>query len=169
MILFSETQKFRQWWIWAIILIVIGFQVNLLYHEFEKGSPEIKKVLLLTFVHVLVVLIFLYSKLSTEITENEIMYKFFPFNWSKKSVLWVDVERAYVRTYNPILEYGGWGYRFGLFGKGKALNVSGNVGLQLELKNGKKILIGTKKQEELKLVIVNLEKKLRRSLVQNQN
>ena len=70
MILFSETQKFRQWWIWAIILIVIGFQVNLLYHEFEKGSPEIKKVLLLTFVHVLVVLIFLYSNLSSEITEN---------------------------------------------------------------------------------------------------
>lgn len=168
MILFSETQKFRQWWIWIIILIVIEFQVKLLYHEFEKSSPEIEKVLLLTFVHVLVVLIFLYSKLSTEITESEIMYKFFPFNWRKKSILWVDVEKAYVRSYNPILEYGGWGYRFGLFGKGRALNVSGNVGLQLELKNGKKILIGTKMQEELKLVIVNLEKKFGRSLLHNQ-
>ena len=59
------------------------------------------------------------------------------------------MSKCYVREYSPIAEYGGWGLRGGFFGKGSALNVSGNKGLQLELKNNKKILIGTNKPKEL--------------------
>jgi hypothetical protein len=53
------------------------------------------------------------------------------------------------RTYWPILEYGGWGISYSFFGKGWAYNVNGNRGGQLELANGKRILIGSQRAEEL--------------------
>ena len=53
------------------------------------------------------------------------------------------------RTYRPLLEYGGWGIRYAPFGKGWAYNVHGSQGVQLELTNGKRILIGSQRAEEL--------------------
>jgi len=55
-----------------------------------------------------------------------------------------------VRKYSPIGEYGGWGYRVAGKRSGVAYNISGNMGIQIELKNGKKILLGTRKPEEAK-------------------
>jgi len=56
-----------------------------------------------------------------------------------------------VLTYSPISDYGGWGIRYGSIGK--AYNVSGNRGVQLELLNGERILIGSQKPEELAAAI----------------
>ncbi|MBK8703741.1 MAG: hypothetical protein IPN33_08970 [Saprospiraceae bacterium] len=64
--------------------------------------------------------------------------------------------KVYVRQYKPIAEFGGWGLRYSMSGKGRALNVSGNMGLQLEFKDGKKLLIGTQKPKEIELVLTNL-------------
>ncbi|MBK7477116.1 MAG: hypothetical protein IPI11_14350 [Haliscomenobacter sp.] len=92
-------------------------------------------------------------KLATSITREGILIRFSPF--VKRFIPWEEVEKAYVRTYRPILEYGGWGIRFGAGGS-RAYNISGNQGLQLVLKNGKKILVGTQKTESLALVLRNL-------------
>ena len=62
-----------------------------------------------------------------------------------------------------LLEYGGWGLKGGLLwkkSKGIAINVSGNIGIQLELKNGKKLLIGTQKLQEAKQVLDTYKNKL---------
>ncbi|MBX2959059.1 MAG: hypothetical protein KF732_03800 [Flavobacteriales bacterium] len=64
----------------------------------------------------------------------------------------------YVRQYSPLTEYGGWGIRLGLFGKGTAYNVSGNKGLQLEFTNNKKLLIGTNKPNELTETLTKIGK-----------
>ena len=50
---------------------------------------------------------------------------------------------------SPIAEFGGWGIRYG-FGAGWVWNVSGNMGVQLELDNGRKVLIGSQRPAELK-------------------
>ena len=51
---------------------------------------------------------------------------------------------------------GGWGIR--LFTKyGTIYNTSGNKGLALELHDGKKLVIGTDKEEELKNFIEKLQ------------
>jgi hypothetical protein len=57
--------------------------------------------------------------------------------------------KSFVRQYSPLTEYGGWGLRPGLFGKGTAFCVSGDMGLQLEFTDNKKLLIGTNKPDEL--------------------
>ena len=51
----------------------------------------------------------------------------------------------------PISEYLGWGIRAG--SNGKAYNVKGNIGLQLVLKNDKRVLFGTQQPNELQKAI----------------
>ncbi|RCS28324.1 hypothetical protein DUT90_01480 [Polaribacter sp. WD7] len=83
-------------------------------------------------------------------------YQFFPFHFSLKTILWQDITKAYVRTYDPIGEFGGWGLKGGALwnsGKGKAINVKGDIGIQLLLKNGKKLLIGTQKENQAQQIL----------------
>jgi TATA-box binding protein (TBP) (component of TFIID and TFIIIB) len=46
-----------------------------------------------------------------------------------------------------------------MFGAGKAYNVSGNKGVQLVFKNGKKLLIGSQKADELAKAIESVMNK----------
>ncbi|EAR12449.1 hypothetical protein PI23P_07485 [Polaribacter irgensii 23-P] len=80
-----------------------------------------------------------------------------------KHIQWQEIETAHVRNYNPIGEYSGWGIKGGLLWnkeKGKYVNISGAIGIQLVLKNGKKLLIGTQKKEEVNNVLKNYQKKI---------
>ncbi|HOK66664.1 MAG TPA: hypothetical protein PK054_09305 [Anaerohalosphaeraceae bacterium] len=69
-----------------------------------------------------------------------------PLTLLRKRIAWEEIERLYARTYSPISEYGGWGIRYGQ--AGTAYNIRGNQGIQLELKNGKRILIGTQQPQK---------------------
>ena len=93
-----------------------------------------------------VVMIFLATlELRTTITEDGIEVKFWPL--VTKRIFRSEIKSAAVRKYSPIREFGGWGYRFGL--KGTAINMQGNHGLELDLKNSSNLMIGTQKPEEL--------------------
>jgi hypothetical protein len=155
MILFNEKQKFRQWWIWLVLLAMIGFfayglyQQSILKNPFGENLVKDTELIISLLIPLSVVILFLFIRLDTELSETGVSYQFFPFHLRKITVLWEDIEKAFVRKYNPVTEYGGWGFRLGIFGSGRALNVSGNMGLQLELKNGKRLLLGTRKPDEL--------------------
>jgi len=102
-------------------------------------------------------------KLTTKIDEIGIHYQFYPIHFSLKIINWSELKAARVRTYLPLSEFGGWGFRSGFFGnkgKGKALNISGDIGIQLEFKNGQKLLIGTQKQTEAKSVLETYQNKI---------
>jgi hypothetical protein len=62
--------------------------------------------------------------------------RFFPL--LRKSIPLEEIARWEARTYRPILEYGGSGLRYSW--KGRAYNVSGNRGVQLEMADGKRVL-----------------------------
>jgi hypothetical protein len=76
-----------------------------------------------------------------------------------KKIAFDDIEKVYVRKYKPIMEYGGWGIRLGLFGKGWAINIAGNKGIQIEFKDSKKrkFLIGTQKEGDVEAVLGKLK------------
>lgn len=106
------------------------------------------------FIVLLVILLFINVKLKTRIDEKGISYQFYPFHRTYKIISWNEISKSYIRNYNAIFEYGGWGMKFNFFKKrGKAYTTKGNIGLQLELNNGKQILIGTQKKEELQRVL----------------
>lgn len=158
-ILFSEKQKFRQWWVWFILLSINGL---LLYGVFEQiikeqqfgDNPMSNTGLLVTSSFALLfTILFLNLRLDTNIKDDGIYVRFFPFHLKFRHYSWDMLTKSYIRKYSPLAEYGGWGIRIGLFGKGKAFNVSGNKGLQLKFTNRKKLLIGTNKPEELSKVL----------------
>jgi hypothetical protein len=93
--------------------------------------------------------LFYTMKLITEVRDDDLCVKFFPL--SRQVISFDSIKRCEVRTYNPIKEYGGWGIRYGK--RGKAYNVSGNRGVQVEFYVGKPLLIGSQKPEELERAI----------------
>lgn len=161
-ILFSEKQRFTQWWIWVILLVPFFISGYGVYQQLYLGIPFGKQTvsdfsLLSIFFGMLCLPVsMLIFCLHTQITKEGILVKFFPFHIKFREYKWADLKNIHVRKYSPIGEYGGWGLRG--FGNNKALNVSGNIGLQLEFHNGKKLLIGTLKGEELNQVLTQLNK-----------
>lgn len=65
----------------------------------------------------------------------------------KRMIPLSEIASAEVRTYSPIMEYGGWGIRWGP--GGKAYNARGNRGVQLVLRSGERVLVGSQRPEEL--------------------
>lgn len=155
MLFFGENQRFSQWWLWLLLMVVISNLVR----EFINGTAEEKDALFFSALTLtLTSVLFGIMKLETTIDINGISVRFFPFHFKKKHFNWDQLENCYLRSYNPIMEYGGWGIRKTFSGKGTAYNVKGKVGLQLVFKNGDRLLIGTQKAEELKEVLKNLDR-----------
>ncbi|MBL0144457.1 MAG: hypothetical protein IPP48_00465 [Chitinophagaceae bacterium] len=67
---------------------------------------------------------------------------------------WTEISKCYIRTYKPIKEFAGWGFRAGRSGLG--YTVYGNQGVQLEFTDGRKILIGTNKPDEIKEILTKI-------------
>jgi len=157
---YTEEQRFHQPWIWLGLGVAVLSLIPLwygLYVQLVEGvpwgdRPSSDEVLALTVIGTTVVIlgitvVFFNARLVVSIDAEGLDYRFIPFHRRVHTIPWSEVSRVYLRTYRPILEYGGWGIRFGT--GGKAYNVSGTDGLQLELKTGKKILIGTRNPVEI--------------------
>ena len=85
-----------------------------------------------------------------EVRNDGIYYRYPPFILKPRTYLKVEINAYKIRKYKPIMEYSGWGIRHGWGKSGSAFNVKGNIGLQLYLKNGKKVLFGTQRPDALK-------------------
>jgi len=157
-VLYEEVQQFRQKWVEGLMLVVnavliLAYAGNAFLTEQHNHDSNIG---LLTTVAISGLITFLLRqlKLITQITTEGIQVRFSPVQRTFKHYRWEDIEQVFIRTYNPLLEYGGWGLRIGP--SGSAYNVSGNVGLQLVLRGNYKILIGTIQPEVLIEVLRNL-------------
>lgn len=154
-VLFTERQKFNQWWLWIILLGINGISLFGVFKQVIGGQQFGDKpmsdigLLITAGLTILITILVISFHLDTLIKKDGIYVKFFPFHVSFRHYDWNTISKLFVRQYNPIGEYGGWGLRLGLFGRGKAFNVSGNKGLQLEFSDNKKLLIGTNKPDEL--------------------
>jgi len=162
-VLFTERQRlFKQWWLLLILLCINGLFLFGVFKQVIDGQQIGDKpmsnveLLLATGLIIVFTIVFLNARLDTIIKKDGIYVRFFPFHLKFKYYAWEKLTKSYIRQYSPLVEYGGWGLRFGLFGKGTAFNVSGNRGLQLEFTDNKKLLIGTKKPDELAETLSNI-------------
>ena len=161
-ILFYEKQQFRQWWIWLILVVlnapfVAGVIKQIGWGQPFGDNPMTNTQLICATVTIALVTIFVITiRLETIIKPDGIYVQFFPFHFKYRYYPWNALKKSYVRPYSPLGEYGGWGLRLGVFGKGQAYNVSGDKGLQLEFTTGQKLLIGTNKPEELSTVLKSI-------------
>jgi hypothetical protein len=159
---FNEVQLFKRSWAW---LAVIALNVLFIYAIVQQviignsfgPKPAPDYVLIIIESALLILLLFLFSiKLKTKITDTCIYYRFYPFQFKETIIEWHELKDAYLRKYNSLYEYGGWGIRTGTESTGKAINTSasGKVGLQLKFNDGKFLLIGTRKPAEIELIVI---------------
>jgi hypothetical protein len=153
-ILFRERQRFSQWWFWLVMIIACSSQGAVLFVLLKSNNFH-PAALVGIGVFALVIVLLLISRLDTTIEKDGIHVQFFPFHFSERHYEWHQLTRCYVRKYSPIGEFGGWGLR-GISKRKRAWNVSGNMGIQLEMQDGAKLLIGTNKPEEAKEVLKRL-------------
>jgi hypothetical protein len=163
---FIEEQRFTQWWLYIIMIIplfVVIFPFIFNHEEMNNNKEAILGISISLLIMIAIIGLVLFIRLKTKIDEQGIYYQFFPLNFNQKFISWNDISKCYVRKYKPILEYGGWGIKSRIFfrnSNGVAYNIKGNIGLQLKLKNGKKILIGTQKMNEVERVLLTYKHKI---------
>ena len=145
---FKEKQKFTQWWIWLILIGLSIIPIYGIYEQLIKGNPVGNKPVSDAGMIILSIFIFgfiyfnWYMTLITEINDNGIKMRFVPF--LKKNIKWSELKSM------KIVNYGFVGYGIRLGSKyGTVYNINGNKGLAIELKNGKKFVIGTQNETEL--------------------
>ena len=150
---FKEEQRFTQWWLWLIlipigILPVVGIIKQLILGE-DFGDKPMSDfgLIFFSFFAFSLLGLFLIMRLKTEIDQNEIRMSFIPF--VKKRIKWTEIKKAEVLNYGFV---GGWGIRFSSK-FGTVYNIKGNKGLAIELRSGKRFVIGTQKETEMQNVI----------------
>ncbi|PKP13206.1 MAG: hypothetical protein CVU08_06560 [Bacteroidetes bacterium HGW-Bacteroidetes-3] len=163
--IFIEEQKFTQSWLFIglfIALVAVTIPIVKDWNTISQGNfgemlNDLGGILVILFVFVL----FNFFKLKTRIDEKGVYYQYLPFHFSYRFLPWNSISKCYVRNYNAIFEYGGWGLKFSFRkNKGKSFTVKGDVGLQLLLTNGKHLLIGTQKKEEIQRTLDTYQDKI---------
>ncbi|UCE99299.1 MAG: hypothetical protein JSV82_09075 [Planctomycetota bacterium] len=155
-LIFREVQSFPLW-LRLAVAFSMGFAVVIDFFALHKmlsqqNLPKPFSIASLIICGILlpmaIATLFLLLKMQTKVHSDGLYVRFFPFHIHYKKFTADDISECFARTYKPIREYGGWGIRCG-FRSGRAYNVSGNKGVQLVLKNGKRLLIGSQKSELL--------------------
>jgi len=145
-VFFHEEQQFRQILLWFLIiypsLVLLAVVINML----RESEFDLVLILIFLFAGIGLPLLFYFSRLTTEVRFDGIYFRFFPFHLSFHKIAFHDLKSYRAVTYDPIGDYLGWGIRYSH--KGKAYNVSGDRGVQVELVNGKRILFGSRRPEE---------------------
>ncbi|RYG15352.1 MAG: hypothetical protein EOO07_15620 [Chitinophagaceae bacterium] len=162
---FEEKQKLELWWLYILVgleTIVVGSILFL-----DKGGMSYEKLKELYFAPILGILlpyIVVYfvtqNSLTLKVDLHGVTYRYWPFS-KQRTISWTQINHLYLRKYDALGEYGGWGVKHRLWFKfnDKAYIFNdNNVGLQIALNSGKKVLFSTKKPDELNLFLINLKR-----------
>lgn len=158
---FKEEQKFRQPWVWVIILVSAGAWIYSVITSFIKDNSEGLSddaliVLAMGIIPLVLIYMFFSIKLLTSVDQDGIHYRFTILQRNFKTINPEDIAHYKIRKYNAITEYGGYGIRLGRGKRGSAYNVGGNKGMQFEFKSGKKFLLGTHMPDGFKRAVDKL-------------
>lgn len=157
---FREVQRFRQWWVWLLLLCANGLPLTLLmlrFQELLKGSGETVEYIVLSLgclVVMVVTVLMLLTRLDTVIDRERISVRLYPFHLDYRTFKRKEVTACELRKYRPIAEYGGWGLRG--TANNKAYSISGDHGIQLTFTNGNRLLIGTSMPQTAKEALLSL-------------
>lgn len=157
-VFFREQQKFDQLWVQLLIFVPVAIVWYGAIQQLVMGVPfgnnpasDNGMLLLLIIFGVLFPVFMLSLRMITEVRDSGLYVRFYPFHLSFRKYPFESINSYEVREYHPLKEYGGWGIRFGL--KGQAYNVSGNKGVFFEFRNGKTLMVGSQRPDELAAAI----------------
>ena len=163
---FTEEQRFKKWFLLPLLALpFFGIMAPFIFKEnnsISQNSEAFWAITITIFVLLAVTIFILSINLKTKIDEQGIFYQFYPINLSQKLISWNEIDKCYLKKYNSLKDFGGYGYRLKPFGKlrGKSINVGGKYGIQLELKNGKNLLLGTQRENDIKQILETYKEKI---------
>lgn len=154
---FEEQQGFRQWWIWATLILLLLFFIYALLSQLFLGQPvgdnPMPNWMLIGVSIFIIALILTFGRLilKTRIDKKGIVIHFgmlgqHQFKW--KEIRTVKVAR---------LSFTGYGIRM-TKNYGQVFRTGGKHGLQMTLKDGRKVAIGTDHPTEMKAALRKLGK-----------
>jgi hypothetical protein len=155
--LYHEEQHFRQWWVWVLVAAPAALAWWLFVEQIirakplgQNPAPDWLVWLIWLLIGIGLPLFFGRMTLVVELTAEQLLIRYRPF--SRRVIPLDEVVRVQARTYNAVKEYGGWGVK-GWSKEKMAYNVSGNRGAELTLKDGRQVMIGSQRADELAAVI----------------
>lgn len=154
---YREVQYMRHiWWVMLLVLGIAllmwwGFIQQIVLGEPWGSNPGPDWIMWLTWLifGIGFPVAFYFMRMIVAVMDDHVSIRYVPL--AKRDISFTEIVEVKARTYSPIREYGGWGIRG--IGKRKAYNVSGNRGVEVTLFDGRSILIGSQKPEELALAI----------------
>lgn len=169
-IIYREAQQFREWWqivlrlaatVPAILICIYTLFEQLIVGVQIGDSPAPNFVLIFAIIGLSIGLWVSFKlKLEVWIDLEGVHYRFFPLISKNKFISKGEIQRFEIRKYSAVFDYGGRGFRRGLGHKwGKAYTISGNMGLQLFLTNGQKVLFGTQRSQAIQYAMDEMMKK----------
>ncbi len=102
-------------------------------------------------------LFFMSLRLVVEVRSDHLDIRFTPL--AHRKIHFTEIDRAEPRTYRPLQEYGGWGIK-GWSRRKIAFSVSGNEGVDVHLRDGNSVMIGSRDPKKLAR---ELEKAMKRA------
>jgi hypothetical protein len=156
-IVFTEKQRVaRVWWITAVVAAgavvawVLFVRQVLMHHPMGQHPPSnFTMVALWLLLGVIAPQVLLICGLTTVVRAGEILVSYPPL--ANRSIQLSEVTEVRAVTYRPFGDYWGWGVR------GRRRNicytVRGNRGVRLELTEGRRVLLGSQRAEELAAVL----------------
>ncbi len=155
--LFREEQRFRQWWYWALITAPAALGWWIFVQQIIGGrplghnpAPDWAAWLIWLLVGVGLPAFFGLVSMLVEVTADHVHIRYRPF--LRRTIPLSEISSAESRTYSPLKEYGGWGVR-GWSKANMAYTVSGNRGVELTFTDGRRLLLGSRRADELAAAI----------------
>lgn len=159
--IFYEKQHVQIWWVRILVSIIalsmwVGFVVQIFFHTpfGNNPAPDWAMYPLTAIIGVGLPLFFFTIHLKTKVTEGQLLIKYSPF--ITKVYTHDDITEAIPTTFKPIREHGGWGIKYSIDGVW-VYTAYGNTGVELLFRDGKKIIIGSQRADELAKAINNIK------------
>ena len=152
---YHEVQRFSSLgWIWLVILPIAGYIWYSAYQQLIVGqpvgtrpAPDLMLIIYWLAFGIAMPLFFLWGGMRTEVRTDGLYIEALPLAFCSQHIAYSEIQTYEACHYRPLLDFGGWGIRFGR--GGKAYTVSGNQGVQLVFKNGRRLLIGSQHPDQL--------------------
>ena len=155
---FHEVQWMRR--VWWVMLLIAGVTVMawvsfvqqiVLGQPFGSNpGPDWSVWLLWLLIGIGFPVFFCIMRLTVEVRADHVYIRYFPM--MRRSIPLAEIEGVEARRFNPIGEYGGWGIKGWYLGK-TSYTVGGFHGAELTLKGGRRVMIGSRRSEDLAAAI----------------
>jgi hypothetical protein len=163
-VLFREKQSFHLGYAKVALalppaaLVIVSCR-QMIFHRPWGGPPTTNgNLLFLTILILLVYVRLITVRLVTELRPERLSVAMKGF-WRRTSVALAEIRAAVSVEYDPVAEYRGYGVRSGP--RGQAYIAYGCQAVQLELRDGRKLLVGSQRSQELARRIADAQSQLR--------